>query len=970
MYHILKNTEDNIVKMNLASFIVNNFYCNYLSGNYMENNLLYIITLMLKDEVNKLKNIDQLDSFLENTKCGYLLEEMQKMPDIQIFFKEVIFKTIEKIERNLSFRELSLNINDKQKDLENLKKIEEKKLGKKIDKNLEDFYNKLINGKIFEQAHLRDENSKDKESGAFFSKKYAPNLDIKEIENKVRNAKKDNKKDLFKYYNKLANKLHSNNNPNYYSNSKLMEKMLEAKFPSLLLKLYQNDFLEIISLIEQLTKDLIDNISLLPNSIKYICKVISILIRNKFKDITKIEENAFISKFLLGKLLIPIISFPSSNAIISDFVISGITLKNIKIVNTILKRLFYGRLFKNDDKESNYTPFNWLFFDKMESIMNYFEKVINVNIPSFIDKCANNELPEDYSYDYFEENKEQIYASISISFNVNNVFNLITGLEKGTFFKSNNPKIQKLQKSFEKVNDKENMEEIRVVDIKLLKSAKEKAKERDKELPDDFEIENIFIVMDHYVEKKYEKLFSINNKVANFYIEISKIEKNKKIKLKEEEKIIINVKNYLCSSLGNYRILNKSDFNIGATSNTEKMLNEIKSYMSLPNFILNNNNIPSIWYIDSILDYLHKIPKEYKENDYKKLFAELTNNLNHSINGLDFEMLILFRNKLKFLDKMVNYYKNIKDLINIISTNEKVKKIVEEIPILIDVIFKYDDKEKKFEINKSNFKEKFFEDKVIYEDSKKKIITFKTIEIFTRHFPNLAKYQLMQGINPLDIIKQLSINKKLKKYFEIIKEKVIKTEIKDAKKYDSLYKNKIIDYIMNKIYEKIYPPEPDDKDFQVFKKSMQLSWVEPKLIIEKQDYYFDNILPDILNQFRSVKKSKTPYKKLNCLENILVYISNLIQFNLGIDKKPGQDDVTPVLNYAFIKAHPFGIYTDIEYIKLFLEDYGSNEFSLTNFESMLEYVLNINHETFNLSEEEFNKKCIEAINNSNKKGID
>jgi hypothetical protein len=214
------------------------------------------------------------------------------------------------------------------------------------------------------------------------------------------------------------------------------------------------------------------------------------------------------------------------------------------------------------------------------------------------------------------------------------------------------------------------------------------------------------------------------------------------------------------------------------------------------------------------------------------------------------------------------------------------------------------------------------------------------------------------------------INKKLKKYFEIIKEKVIKTEIKDAKKYDSLYKNKITDYIMNKIYEKIYPPEPDDKDFQVFKKSMQLSWVEPKLIIEKQDYYFDNILPDILNQFRSVKKSKTPYKKLNCLENILIYISNLIQFNLGIDKKPGQDDVTPVLNYAFIKAHPFGIYTDIEYIKLFLEDYGSSEFSLTNFESMLEYVLNINHETFNLSEEEFNKKCIEAINNSNKKGID
>ena len=421
MYHVLKNSEENIVKTNLAPFIVNNFYCNYLSGNYMENNLLYIITLMLRDEIDKLKNTEQIDQFLENTKCGYLLEELQKMPDIQIYFKEVIFKTVEKIERNFSFREISLNITDKQRELENLKKIEEKKLGKKIDKNLEDFYNKLVNGKIFEQTinHSRDENIKDKESGATFSKKYGPNLDLKELEDRVRNAKKDNKKDLFEYYNKLKKNLSSSNNPNFYSNSILMDKMLEVKFPSLLLNLYQNDFLEIISFVEQLTDDLMKNILLLPNSIKYICKVISILIRNKFKDITKIEENAFISKFLLGKLLIPIISLPSSNSLINDFVVSGITLKNIKILNYVLKRLFYAQLFKNDEKESDFTPFNWLFLDKMESIINFFKKVINVNLPNFIEKCSNNDLPEDYLYDYFEENKEQIYASISISFNVN-----------------------------------------------------------------------------------------------------------------------------------------------------------------------------------------------------------------------------------------------------------------------------------------------------------------------------------------------------------------------------------------------------------------------------------------------------------------------------------------------------------------------------------------------------------------------
>ena len=48
------------------------------------------------------------------------------------------------------------------------------------------------------------------------------------------------------------------------------------------------------------------------------------------------------------------------------------------------------------------------------------------------------------------------------------------------------------------------------------------------------------------------------------------------------------------------------------------MLNEIKAYMALPNFILNNNTIPSTWYINSLLDDLNKIPLDYKKIEYEK----------------------------------------------------------------------------------------------------------------------------------------------------------------------------------------------------------------------------------------------------------------------------------------------------------------------------------------------------------------
>ena len=122
IYNILNNSEIDIVKSSLASFIVNNFYCNHLSGNYIENNLLYVITMMLKDEIDKLENINQADKFLENTKCGYLLEELQNMPDIQIYFKNVIIKAIEKIERTYSFKTITFNIS---KILNQLNKIKE-----------------------------------------------------------------------------------------------------------------------------------------------------------------------------------------------------------------------------------------------------------------------------------------------------------------------------------------------------------------------------------------------------------------------------------------------------------------------------------------------------------------------------------------------------------------------------------------------------------------------------------------------------------------------------------------------------------------------------------------------------------------------------------------------------------------------------------------------------------------------------
>ena len=164
---------------------------------------------------------------------------------------------------------------------------------------------------------------------------------------------------------------------------------------------------------------------------------------------------------------------------------------------------------------------------------------------------------------------------------------------------------------------------------------------------------------------------------------------------------------------------------------------------------------------------------------------------------------------------------------------------------------------------------------------------------------------------------------------------------------------------MNKIYEKIYPIEQNNNDFKIYRKSIQLSWVEPNYFVKK-DYIYDSILPDILNEFNQINISKSPYQKLNNIKKIEEYIISLIQFNEGIDKEIGADDIFPVLNYIFIQAHPLNIFTDLEFIKIFLDDDKSLEYNLLQMESIYNIILNYSYKDFDLTKEEYDKRCIKA----------
>ena len=204
---------------------------------------------------------------------------------------------------------------------------------------------------------------------------------------------------------------------------------------------------------------------------------------------------------------------------------------------------------------------------------------------------------------------------------------------------------------------------------------------------------------------------------------------------------------------------------------------------------------------------------------------------------------------------------------------------------------------------------------------------------------------------------KLKIPKYLKEYFLLIREKIIKKSSIPEKIFDTLYQEKINNYFMNKIYDKIYPIEPETEDSEIYRKATMLSWVEPNSIINK-DYIYETSLPDIIHEFQNVNTARTPQKKFNSIQKILDLVKNLIIFNEGDKSDISLDDATPVLFYVFIKAHPYKIFTDLEFIKLFLESkIGVYSFNIKQIESAINMLMSFNETNFGLTKEEFNKRC-------------
>ena len=197
----------------------------------------------------------------------------------------------------------------------------------------------------------------------------------------------------------------------------------------------------------------------------------------------------------------------------------------------------------------------------------------------------------------------------------------------------------------------------------------------------------------------------------------------------------------------------------------------MKNIKKSQNFV-KERTIPSEWYATSLLEYLKKIPNNLTENDCEELYKEIENDLKKSIKGLDFEVLSEIIVKLKFANVYKVYYEESKRLLIDVKLNDKSKSIIINDFIPVDIIFMIKDVENEsgiFEINTSNFKEKDKNNIEKIKDYEKKrnkenLKLCVTINQFIRKFPNIVRYQLLEGLDIFKLQTNLKFSEKINKY--------------------------------------------------------------------------------------------------------------------------------------------------------------------------------------------------------------
>ena len=987
---LIEETDEQEKVDSLVELFCNQFYDNILIPNPEQEELLILMYKLLEEEITPM-NSASVDEFLsDNTFLGKFISSYINKRELKVFLKMLLNPLILSIENSgLECMDMSLqNINR-----EVNKRKDERISDKNFDAWLREIPKTNINFKKYympgneeiNEDDVKEEKKDDtKQEKIVYNSDYKEELTLDKIYNKITNEKNNDIKEIYLYQLEQIG-----NDPDIFTNAGIKLVINDTYFQNnrqLILKKYFENFLFIKDKIDYLIQALIDRISTIPYTVRCICKVISLLMQKKFPSLPTFLRNSFIGKFIFDKCIFPVLSLENKN-VMDSRIFSQNTKRCLNVIISVLSNANRCSLYPTTT-DTEKTVFNYYLFEIIPLINKFYEKVIDIELPKTLEeliakvklkieqnidnkifhfrrknikrridptkkeieiKKEPEKLEEEIKYNYFKNNDDEIMHLESICFSAQDILFILS-------------LIQKKPKLFEGLPD-----------YKFFSKTIERIKAEDERLQNIVRKNGInkqfFIVFQEEKNLKLENLIRNNSSNVSTFSSINQ----------DSDIICKRIKFCIKTILKDLNLLNNKDYSyLNRAISTNKFFGAIKKTLNNITYSSGETDkIPLKWYGQYLYNNKKGLSQIYQNDDYEKLYIELLEEEENILKELkSFSSTIITRDGMNLrcaenlLDKVKYDLGDIEEAKKFV----KIEKFIDTEKIEVCMRFKEEKDDKNSseklpmviitDISECNHQKNATDD----NDKKNKSLAHTLfikdfINKFTDNSQNMDKNSLnykLKIFSTEDIInseRKNGIFKTMKMYMNLVKKR-IKEPIINEGLFNDLpnigeIAEKIEDHILRQIYKDVFPPEQKE-DVIFYQRTKCLNWVTPEQLDIKTIYI--NQLGFAIDSIKQIDEARSVLDKLDLIASAHTSVNNTIKFSSGKDDDSGQDEMTPILQYIILKAHPKRMHSNINYIKCFLGDSNltdSKGFLLSQIESAASYINNLNYEILKIPKEEF-----------------
>ena len=918
LFFILKNNKklilDLIEKINknyyddFSYFLVHFFYENIFNSSFYQEDFMIIFLFLLekhinlilnKENLNKNKNYEFLyENYLKDSFLNFLIINILRKENIRTYLNSLLNDNFIKLEKN-----------------------EKKFIISNFDENIIGNYNNNNDKNDNNNNNIEEEFMEIlKENITLNFLKENLELKSSKFDDKINKINKEYIKTQINRINSLDN-FETFSNETYVKNLKEIKEKKDEKYYENYINLLLSDYKVITEFINNLLNNINNNINSIPYNIKCMCKILDLILETKIENkiISEYEKIMFLISFFFKNIIYFIINNPDHNGLISTFILSKNTKHNLKIINKILEKLFTGKLFEFNNLNNNENDL--IIFNNflLKTTPKIFEFIYNIksliNLSKEIQKEINNEIKinlKEINVNLKDDTPLENIKYESVCFNFNDL-SIILNVFKENFdyFNKNFPEISNL------------IEKIKNYDYDILF----------KEDYNNLNIKYFYFTKIEYLAdflNKINKLenenFLINNNEEDIKNSIFNILKYVK-ELNDFPKIIFSLKNNNNNN-NNNRIFNLYEKN--QIKNEEKNSNKINLIDDIFPLILNNIKLELNYNNNS--DFLGKILVSF--------YLIFKNNLNKNLTEEDYNKII---NEL--ITEIENYKIELNSIFDILKNFVLNKKDLEKLNMLIMINLNqlkqyrnflcveilYEKIDLPFEILIDKENENLIKNiQINFIENKEKNIKSK-IEEFIENFPNINNIKFKEN-DILTFQENINLHSTFKNYINNIKKNIKNFEL--LKLFNKEEISEIIidleDFILLKLYKKIYPKFIPKKDYKIWKKCERIKNFETKNLLKNYNFKEkEKLFETAIKYFNSMDECFSPLKKIVMFDKGKNIIENTISFNSGKNEL-GIDDSINLLLYVILKSSPKRFYSNFYYGYLYLNSdlakkkYGQN----------------------------------------------